>query len=171
MIGANETAPELRALIAGEFPPIASAREIDDLKSLLSMMGQDASVLNDLHSWVDLVSVIGQSPDLDSKLAFLEGASWRAFLPAWMTVCLDLRIPKARHNGLAAIAVGSIQRPPASDPARREIFEMRVSGLTEGQRRAIRRWAVWMTSLPLFADDPQLPARIEETWGAAVART
>lgn len=167
MIGANETAPELRTLIAREFPPAVSAQEVGDLQDLLSMMGQDASILNDLHSWTNLVTVIEGSPDLDSKLAFLEGASWRAFLPAWMTICLDLRIPKARHNGLAAIAVGSIQHPPASNPTKRKIFETRVSGLTEGQRKAIGRWAVWMTRLPLFADDPHLPARIEETWGVA----
>lgn len=170
MIKQNEVASELLTLIAGEFLPVVSNQAIDDLKRLPLMMGQDASVLNDLCSWVDLIGVIEQNPDLDSKLAFLEGDSWRAFLPAWMSICLEQRISKSRHDGLAAITVGSIQRPAENDPTKRKIFEARVSGLTKSQRRVVGKWGMWMAKLPLFADDPNLSARIDEAWGVTVNR-
>jgi Family of unknown function (DUF6714) len=164
------TNPELSAHILSAFPALPLGKSVKDLRRLVEIGAKDASALDHVNTWRDMVPVLAADTLIDAlpvKLMFLEGATWRAFLPAWMTASLDADLGTAEQDNFVAATVCSLDPQVTAEMSSPDIFRERTAELTAAQGEAIAGFVVWAGRVPVMRGDskakPQI-ARLLSTW-------
>jgi hypothetical protein len=118
---------------------------------------------------VDVLLLEEHSEELPAQIMFLDGAAWRAFLPAWMVAVMRISNP-ARALPIFGCVMAVLD--PQFNEKAPEVFAERVSGLTPPQRTVIAEFVGWASQQAMLAEDPNSQAeigRLRSAWPNAPA--
>jgi hypothetical protein len=100
---------EVESVIATAFPDDPLGRAVRELRQLVELLS-DATALDGVRSWTDMVDVLMTDMSIDglpAKIMFLEAPSWRALLPAWIVAAM--KAPKGdRADDIRSAVLGTL---------------------------------------------------------------
>jgi hypothetical protein len=155
--------------IEAAFPAVPLKDSLRDLRMFMNELHRDAPSLDSAADWHELADILveGGAADAAIYLAYLQGATWRHVVPAWMTTSLRLAEDQQLAEEFAMPVVGTLDAETSKGVGDDDaVYANRVTGLTTNQRTAIGEFVGWAVTLPMMQDkrSASLVQRLITSW-------